>query len=943
MSADEIGTKLDRLDLKSPLLISNAYLPTSYDLNLNVNHQKPNFTGSATIQLERNPSCTALPDHFEFQLHSNNLVILLAKLFIEGESESKKLKVTVQKESQTIALSAEVPSEEILSKSAKIDISYIGKINQIQTYRDKTYGVFKTNYSDSVEGRSDNYIVATHSQPFGARTIFPCVDEVNVRAPIKLQIQTLAKFKVFSTSPLASQSYIDMTDMALFSFDATPPMPTSTFGFALGDFEVSEEKAGDIPVRFATTRGDSRRVKYALDCSIALLPQLEKLFGVPYPLPKLDIVTLPFFSEGAMENWGMITVIKESVFDFNDPSARAQTRQLLAHQLTHQWIGNLISFDDFKYLWLTEAFATFVGDYALFLANVDAEDHERYDSKKSELVETVMDTDCFYGTPIPSINEYMNSIDTSHNAKTDTIFEKASYDKGMILLNMVATMFQLEAKAQTIQPFFDKFKGILNDHKFKAIKPMDIWTGLNKEVSFDIPSFVHLWIQYPGYPYLMVSKEGDGLKVTQSRYIYDGDAVALQLENSPYHVPLAIRAKKSSGESVTMNILLTDRSTKLNITPEQLISLNCNRQFYYKVVYDTSLVEKLLKSIENNELSSLETIGLLSDYGRVLGQSYRKEEESFFGKHQLLTIISAMNILVSETWKMDYNVLLVALNLLETINNILLHFSKYEEFKIWLDDFSVKLFEKVGSWNKIIDQVTDEYDTREYECRNIILQLAKESAIAQTTARKLYKNLINSGLSKRFVPRELFTSMFNVTMLKANMTEYKQVLALVKNSNVSYLKHTNGLIQELQTAAVSSLAFCRLKELLSKTLHFVNANIDSKMIELALLGFKYQFETSKRELIWDWFKVNYDQWVKKSLRKGSDWAKQIHIALTNISKMMFAEIMHYRREEVKTFVMEKAKLLPPHGLIEIWEEAESDNEEKIAVAKHYDDLVKLLS
>lgn len=936
----DLSNKIEDLSLLVPLLLSNAFVPSAYELSLNIEHQKPNFKGSAVIQLEKNTACTDVPKNFEFTVNCNKLVLLSAKLSV-GEKQPVKLSITNRRDLQLAVLSCDLPIDEIL-ESVSVEISYMGSINQILTYRDQTYGVFRTNYSDSVEGRSDNYIVATHSQPYGARTIFPCVDEVNVRVPIKLSLTTLAKYKAVSNSPLASQSYIDMTDLATFTFDATPPMPTSTFGFVVGDLEFLEGKAGDVPVRIVTTKGDASLTKYALDCTTTLLPVLEDIFGLPYPLPKLDIVTLPFFSEGAMENWGMINVIKESIFIVEDMCVGFETRQLLAHQLTHQWIGNLISFDEFKYMWLTEAFATFVGDYALSLAKIEPEDFEKYDVGKSKQVEALMDIDCFYGQPVASLNEYMKKVDTSNKAKTDTIFEKTSYEKGMVLLNMIATMFQLESKSVSIKPFFDRFLEVLKKFKNKAVKPFEIWTVLNEFVSFDLPTFVHSWIQYPGFPCLRVTVDGEGITVTQSRFLYDGDAVALGLENAPFSVPLAIRAKKETGEVININVILTDRSMKLEIKPEQLVSFNFNKQFYYKVVYDEAITKQLLSRIEFNDMGPLEAIGLINDYGRILGQPYHELEADLFGKSQLITLTSIISVLASSSWKVDYNVLKIALAFLETINSIMLHFTEYTQFKKWLDDVSFKLFEKIGSWEAVTAQESQEYDTVEYECRNVVLQLASENPAAQAVSKRLFKNLIHSGVTRKFVARELFSSMFNVTMQQANMSEYKQILALVKNSNVSYLKHTNGGVQQLQTAAVSSLAFCRQNELLSKTLHFVDCNIDSKMIELSLLGFKFQHDPKKKELLWKWYKVNYDQWVRRSLRKGSDWSKQIHKAVTNITKMVLGEIMQYKKKEIEEFISLKAKLLPPHGLIEAWEEVEAENEEKRAVALFYTDMVAVL-
>lgn len=105
--------------------------------------------------------------------------------------------------------------------------------------------------------------------------------------------------------------------------------------------------------------------------------------------------------------------------------------------------------------------------------------------------------------------------------------------------------------------------------------------------------------------------------------------------------------------------------------------------------------------------------------------------------------------------------------------------------------------------------------------------------------RKLYKNMFNSGFSQKFTHKELFSLIFKVTAATASITEYKHVVVLAKNSDVSYLKHSSGNSQELQTATVPSLGFCTNPEPLSKKLHSVNKSIDSKLIKLCLLGLKF--------------------------------------------------------------------------------------------------------
>lgn len=939
MAANDAGiSRLADLSIsETPLALSNSHLPKSYALALVVDHLKPNFSGSVSIDLAENPASRS--DGFCFALHAHKLVVTKAVLHVEGVDIP--LKISSSRAEQKVSFSTEATIE--AGKQLTVQISYVGTIASIKTYKDDTYGVFKTNYSDSVEGKSDNYVIATHTQPFGARSIFPVVDELTVKVPITLTITTKSNFKVVSNAALRSAKTIDMTENSVFEFKATPPIAPSVFGFVIGHLECLEDTSGKVPVRIFTTKGDGPAALYALKMAAKLLPLFVQVLGVEYPLDKFDIVTLPFLSDWVMENWGMVTVLRDNmlIHETSAPAAaKYQIRQLIAHQLTHQWVGNLITFDEWQYLWLNEAFATWIGDYILSLAGIEKSDTENYDLGKLNQVESLMDIDCFNANPLPSLHEHMSKMSVSLQTRTMSLFEKDSYEKGMILLNMIGTMIRLENNDNDLSSFFKSFQTVLSTYKHKAIKPFEIWNIMNDSTSVDLLSFVHSWERYPGYPCLEVNVVKSRLKIVQQRFLYNDDATSLGLENQPFHVPLGLKVLKDDGGVKYVNLMLTDRSMELDITASQLVSLNVGKQFYYKVVYDPVLQSQICQNISNNIFLGLDIISLINDYGKLLGHESR-ESSKFYGKNQILMLASICDVLAGPTWKLDYHVLKVALGYLEAINAVMVHFSDYTQFKMWLDKFSLKLYNKIGGWEQIDAQTT--YDATEYEVRNVVLQLASESKESQALCKKMYKNFINSGVAQRFVAKELLSSVFNVTMVHATMSEYKQILSLVKNANVSYLKHTNASAQELQTAAVSSLSFTTKSELLSKTLHFVSSNIDSKLIELALIGFKYQHDASCKQALWAWYKVNYDQWVKRSLRKGSDWSKQIGITVNNISRLVLGEVMQLRHGEAEEFVSTKSKTLPPHELQEKWKGMQEENSERRAMARYYDELCALVN
>lgn len=932
--------------IASSLVLVNAFLPKSYDLKVSVDHSKPNFSGSVVIPLTKNDQCVEDSSTFSMILHAHKLVVMKATLQM-SDVGSIPLKIVTLRDRMMISLStSEVVMSQITEKaSPTVTISFMGCINSIKTFNDDTYGVFKTNYSDSIEGKSDNFVIATHCQPFGCRTIFPVIDELVIKVPIKLTITTKSLFKAVSNALLERTTIVDMTENSVFEFKPTPPISPSIFGFVIGDLECVECLDSSIPIRAFVTKGDGPLINYALKVAEALLPKFVDTLGVQYPLEKFDIVTLPFLSDGVMENWGMVTIFRNSVLmDANnaDDSGKFQVRQLIAHQLTHQWIGNLVTLDDWKYMWLIEAFATWVGNYLLSLAKIENSDFADYEIDRVILMESFMDKDCLLQNRIPSLHEHMMKLRLNKDSRTNSIFERDAYEKGMILVNMIASLFKFERNEESFKGFFLALKNVLEGCKHQTIKPFELWQQLNLYLSVDLLTFVQTWTQYEGYPLVKVKISGDKIKFEQNRFFFNDDVNNVGLENPPFHVPLSLKILTETKEVKLVNLILSDRSMEVDIVPSSLISVNANKLFYYRTVYDPKFVPIVLKNVASNMLPSLDLFGIINDYGKILGQPEPSIDAELFGSNQLMTLLNICDALACEEWEVDFNVLRCALDYLEVVNTTFVHFSRYIEFKRWLDKFSLKLFNKLGGWDLVLDS-GNEYDVLEYQVRNMVLQLASASKESQLVCKKIFKSFFNSGVSNKFIPKELFTSMFNVTMMNANMNEYKQILNLVKNSNVSYLKHSNGSIQDLQTAAVSSLSFTTKPELLSKTLHFVNNNIDSKLIEFALIGFKYHYETVIKDIIWGWYKVNYDQWVKRSLRKGSDWSKQIGVTVGNITRLVLGEVMQYKHEDAEKFVAQKSKELPPHQLSERWEAVEEENAERRAIASYYEDVVAQFS
>ncbi|RLV96635.1 hypothetical protein JA1_000204 [Spathaspora sp. JA1] len=883
----------------TPLLLSNVVVPYSYHYKLTINHLKPNFSGEAIIHWKKNNNYNGQTDSkFSLTLHACKLIITSA--FV-GDV---KLSISYDKSNQHVSFT----TEESISDDSPVIIQYMGQIKTINTYQDTTQGLFKTNYLDDISGKANNYILATHFQPHSAKYVFPIIDELQHKPEsFQLDIVTATRFKVLTNGKLTNQEYVNENTLHQFKYDL--PMSPSVMGFVIGDLEyLSSESLLQPTTRIYTCIGESRYARYALATIEKYLPILQQKFGLEYPLSKLDFVTIPFLNDGAMENWGLVTVIPSTLLVDEltaTPAERQQVVELVVHELVHQWVGNWVSFDSWNCLWFNESFATWVTKN---LAQIDVD------------YEDMLDKDCLYiddKFTIQTIHEHVSTVYTGLNATTSSIFDSNIYQKGIILLNMISEMFKHEGK-----DFIECFgKFVINQFKGEAIKLFDIWQQLNQCISIDLPSFVYSWTRLSGFPLVRVSYSGDKLHIEQHTYLYNiPELDKVGVEDAPFHIPLLIRVVDDNNQIKILNILLSDRSIELDIPKSQLININSGRGGYYRVLYQQNLSNI-------NLMTSSDLIGTIHDLGKIIGTQHSTGQD-------LGHFFDILELFVQSSWKFDWKVVKIALVYLTKFQTIFTNYTNAPEFQTWLTKYARDLFQRIN-WDKVIANSDDEL-----QVYSTILEMNINNKQAVDFATRHFSQFINPSSKSTFIPGELVGSIFNLSMSVATMKQYKQVLALVKNANTSLLNHTNLSQYELQTVAISSLAYPTSSELLRKTLNFINNNIDSKMIELAIVGISNCTDDTRVQIVFDWFKLNYDHWVLRSLRKGSDWSKQIGITVRNLTKLIL-ELMN-RNQKFKSFRTEfiesKRVGLPEHGLESVNQELEQEKEEKEMIASFFSDV-----
>lgn len=931
----------------SPISLSNKFKPSHYDLSLDADPLKPNFTGILNIHLiknERNTNNDDSEDYFYIDLNCSDIIPTNGYVLNNDESNSvkDKLKFKLNKSEQKVRISSEsLKFCDFNEQEFVIRIHYLGIINKILTFNDFTKGIFKTNYNDPVSGKSNNYIVATHSQPNFARFILPCVDDTSVKASFQLSLNTQVTHNCISNTSIEKEEISAVenkdkstTNIKKTTFKKTPPMASSIFAFVVGDLDYVETKIQlnsqkDFPIRIYTQKGLQSNGNYALITAAEALPLMEEKFGFDYPLDKLDIVSLPFLTDGGVENWSLINISNDHILlpdsESDDSSSSLSNdialrnlknviRQVVVHEIVHQWVGNTITFDSWDHTWLNEAFATWFSLCILEELNLENDDSDVW--AKQTLKE-------LYRVKRLDASSSIQPIITNNVPATSTqdTFKRHSYEKGIFVLRMLSNLFD-EKSNDNCNNFIKIVGDFVAEYKFKIFKPIDLWNFIKSHElnvnKYDIPTIMNSWIRTAGYPIIIVKPTEDSkISIEQHRFLYEEQEQELEangkdskqknnadIEDIPYHIPFIIKTTNESTPIIRK--VLTDRRAVIDIKPEELITVNTNNIAVSTIKYDLSLYENLAKSISEGKLNHVEQCQIVSDISTLFSEKYQ-DEDDLIGLYKLLNEGFLSEI---SNEKISYMALTTTLSLFENLYKSILtiNYSKNEKFiktfKKLFSQLSKKLFAKFNDWDtETLYNLSINNETEELLLRSSIISFDLNSVNSATIAKKIFKNLLHGP--KNSVPKELLQPTLTVIANQANQKDYKELLEIVKTPKliIDHLQRGSTLY-DVQTAAFSSIGFVSNNDLRQKTLNYITSNTDKKLIELALLGLKFQPEFYDN--LWDWFTRNCDSWTTRAIKNPES---PINGFLGNACSLIF-EVMsndEFKNKKLNLFLNSKQK------------------------------------
>lgn len=604
--------------------LTKIFSPTHYALNYTKLDLETNtFEGAVDIEIQSNDSTEEgnTTDHDSIILHALELHILDGFLLNKscrdddhqstthaGENKSRKVelsKICYNKKDQTCELFFSGIHNLGSWRMFVLHLKFCGELNR------NMQGLYRSSYT-GLDGKV-KAMACTQFEATDARRAFPCFDEPNFKATFQLAV-TL-KYREGNLLEAVSNTPVETTKTTCTSngtfkewrFSKTPLMSAYLLALVVGDFDAVSRTSPTTRVQTSvyTIPGKALQGTFCLDVASKCLDLYEELFSVPYPLPKSDLLAIPDFAAGAMENWGCVTY-REAKILVKEGSTSQSTLQGIArtvcHELAHQWFGNLVTMDWWKELWLNEGFARYMEFVAI---NHLFPEWDVW----TEFVQSV------YGLALS-----LDAMDSSHPVEVEVatseeiseIFDAISYAKGASIIRMCSSHLGFKTFMEGLQLY-------LKRHAYDNATTLDLWAALSEVSGIDVGALMSPWTSQVGFPLVLVEEDGN---VSIKRYRARGSSNKDEYESLSWPIPVTVIVEgenKVYGPWVVNGLhnddtLTLTRSLKKWDLEGKWFKLNVSQTGFYRVGYTSNQWQRLAKSMQPGcAMSASDRLGLLSD------------------------------------------------------------------------------------------------------------------------------------------------------------------------------------------------------------------------------------------------------------------------------------------------------------------------------------------
>ena len=547
--------------------------PKNYQIHLIPDLTNFTFAGNMTLSVEAQTATEAL------YLNVLDLDNFSCAVELDGNFVDCTFKTDVEKEELQILLPQPMEGDICL----KID--YEGRIN------DKMAGFYRSQYISSGETR---YIAVTQFEESDARRAFPCMDHPAKKATFDIIMDIDKDLVAISNGAVDEETPLDNAKKRV-TFEQTPKMSTYLVFFGIGEFEFTRN-AEDPRVRVATLPGMKPYATFGLEFGRKSLAFSEDYYGIPYPLPKMDLIAIPDFAFGAMENWGAITFRENLLLHYPDITSKSGEERIcevIAHEIAHQWFGNLVTPADWKYLWLNESFATYFG-YGIvdhYYPQWETWQQFLWGSTGSAMARDALLEN--FAIEIPGGEHVVINVSTA----------PIIYSKGGSILRQVEGYIGAENFKKGLQDY-------LKTYEYDNAASEDLWESFEKVSEQPIGNMMKSWIEQPGFPMISVEKKGNKLQLTQQRFSYlpsDSD--------QNWQVPVTIRFFSGPEKGERLTFLMNSAQHEIDFPdPADVYKVNDQQTGFFIVRYqDKENLAALGQRVADQSLPPEDRWGLQND------------------------------------------------------------------------------------------------------------------------------------------------------------------------------------------------------------------------------------------------------------------------------------------------------------------------------------------
>jgi len=522
---------------------------SSYDLFIDLDFQGLKFNGTLRVKLKTDQDVVL-----------NAVALDITRV----SSEAKSFRFSKEKDDLKI---------ESGSFDGVLQVEYAGRIP------DSLAGIYRAPYEHT-------YIVTTHFEAAQARRMFPCIDRPDVKAEFKITVRIDNDLEAISNMPIESQK-VD-GDKKNVTFEKTPRMSTYLLYLGVGKFEAQTTTVGDTEIILATTPGKAKLGAFAENEARKAIEFFNSYYQIPYALPKVHLIAVPEFAMGAMENWGAITFREILLLADANTSARVKMRSAMAiaHELAHQWFGDLVTMKWWDDIWLNESFATFMAYKAIDSTHPEWGIWANFfnGEPRVESLAGAMDQDSTESTH--PIQVQVNSPD-----EIEQIFDAISYGKGAHVLQMIEAYVGKDVFREGVRRY-------LSAHAYANATGDDLWSAIEDASGKPVKKIMSTWVRQAGFPVVTASRQNGTLTLKQERFLISGNP-----EKVRWPIPLVLEV---NGER--RSVLMEGAEQKIAVDDLKSLRIDPERPGFYIVHY-----EGFDDIIARTKLSSYDRWGVLFD------------------------------------------------------------------------------------------------------------------------------------------------------------------------------------------------------------------------------------------------------------------------------------------------------------------------------------------